>query len=242
MNSIPEHDDQDDFGDTPPLYSSEFWFDAHCVPQYDRLVADGVVTRAEADEYRAMRLQMGMPMSVFTEVKEREYARAQVKSIQATHRAFQTCKRLQVGLLLRSGFVRLTGGVVLRTDDSKRGLFLWDAEVLSEAEFSLAPYAGKAGHAAAREYTRRALATKLAPALRRALDRAGAGAPVEPLQHAATVVLAALQAQLADAEEARYAAVSLAGAMPLSEEGVVAVVAVQRLLEAVDAVERLVIA
>lgn len=43
-------------------YDSSFWFDEFTIPHYDYLVERGRITQAEADEYRKLRVDMGLPM------------------------------------------------------------------------------------------------------------------------------------------------------------------------------------
>jgi len=51
---------------------SSFWYDPHTIPQYDLLVADGFVSREEADEHRRGREEMGLPMT-FADLKPRPH-------------------------------------------------------------------------------------------------------------------------------------------------------------------------
>lgn len=51
---------------------SSFWMDEFSIPQYDYLVAQGVVTQEEADNFRKLREECGLPMT-FVELKERPW-------------------------------------------------------------------------------------------------------------------------------------------------------------------------
>lgn len=48
--------------DDDRTYDSSFWFDEFTIPQYDYLVERGRITQAEADEYRKLREDRGLPM------------------------------------------------------------------------------------------------------------------------------------------------------------------------------------
>lgn len=46
------------------LCSSEFWFSPHVIPQYDLLVAQGLLGSQEANEYQALRRRAGLAMDI----------------------------------------------------------------------------------------------------------------------------------------------------------------------------------
>ena len=45
------------------MADADFWFGEHSIPQYELLVRDGLLSQAEADDYRAQRTEMGLPMT-----------------------------------------------------------------------------------------------------------------------------------------------------------------------------------
>lgn len=54
LNATTDDDDR--------YYDSSFWFDEFTIPHYDYLLERGRITQAEADEYRKLRVDMGLPM------------------------------------------------------------------------------------------------------------------------------------------------------------------------------------
>lgn len=46
------------------MCSSDFWFSPHAIPQYDLLVAQGLLGRKEADDYRHLRQEAGLAMDI----------------------------------------------------------------------------------------------------------------------------------------------------------------------------------
>ncbi|WP_295551209.1 hypothetical protein [uncultured Pseudacidovorax sp.] len=46
------------------MRSSDFWFSPHAIPQYDLLVAQGLLGRKEADDYRHLRQEAGLAMDI----------------------------------------------------------------------------------------------------------------------------------------------------------------------------------
>lgn len=55
--------DRSEYIDEPRIAESDFWFDPYAIPQYDLLVKEGRITQAEADEYRTLREEAGLPMT-----------------------------------------------------------------------------------------------------------------------------------------------------------------------------------
>ena len=60
--------------DAPIGADSDFWYDAHSIPQYELLVREGRVTQEQADMHRRGRAEMGLPMT-FAELKPRPHPR-----------------------------------------------------------------------------------------------------------------------------------------------------------------------
>lgn len=54
----------------PRLSESTFWTDPFSIPQYELLVQEGHITQEQADEYRSLRQDLGLPMT-FEELKVR---------------------------------------------------------------------------------------------------------------------------------------------------------------------------
>ena len=85
------------------MADSDFWFGEYSIPQYELLVREALLTQAEADDYRAQRVEMGLPMT-FAELES------------APHEAFR--------------WVKAAGGPSLEPEqDFERAGVRWRSEI-----------------------------------------------------------------------------------------------------------------
>ena len=67
MDDTRTHDDLDELRGR--MADADFWFGEHSIPQYELLVREGLLSQAEADDYRSQRVEMGLPSRPSTEPK-----------------------------------------------------------------------------------------------------------------------------------------------------------------------------